>query len=143
MGEEEIESTHPAVIVPVLLQIHRSPWMNVQSSEGAQLWLVGDSAVTLSISLGCNIVKHILSATKLAQVIAEQTYVTNPLDYEDFVVNKWETEHWKTVEASPTAKITCTDACTGKAVAARLEGERYSVRRANLKVFERNSNPHR
>mmetsp|Transcript_101115 Transcript_101115/g.184554 ORF Transcript_101115/g.184554 Transcript_101115/m.184554 type:complete len:479 (+) Transcript_101115:106-1542(+) len=101
--EEDVDPSHRAVIVPVMCEVHRSlnltlPKEGVESRgiAGVQLWLLGDAAIGLSISTGCNIVYHIASAQKLAEVIVDGL---NPQDYEDFVIKNWETETWRTTKS--------------------------------------------
>lgn len=90
---EDIDDTHKAIIVPVMLQVHRSPWLTLPTPDGPRLWLLGDSAVGLSISSGCNIMYHLRSSQKLAEVIV---YGRDPQAYERYVIQNWEEVTWRT-----------------------------------------------
>jgi hypothetical protein len=88
-----------ALIAPVEQTLHRAPHL-VSSSDAARkknasipgLWLVGDAAVSLPVTKGCNLVYHVASAGKLAGVLLRGS---DSATYESFVFNRWNSEVWK------------------------------------------------
>eukprot|EP00927_Polykrikos_kofoidii_P055343 TRINITY_DN49613_c0_g1_i1.p1 TRINITY_DN49613_c0_g1~~TRINITY_DN49613_c0_g1_i1.p1 ORF type:complete len:499 (-),score=52.81 TRINITY_DN49613_c0_g1_i1:522-2018(-) len=91
----------PALVAPVDLTLHRAPHLVTpaqapKSRAEPNLWLLGDSAVGLPISMGCNLVYHMASAGKLASTLV---HAANPQTYEDFVFNGWHGEAWKSGRA--------------------------------------------
>lgn len=87
----------PALVAPVDLTLHRAPRL-VNSlrvskpSAEPNFWLLGDAAVGLPISKGCNLVYHMASAGKLASTLVR---AADPQTYEDFVFKGWHGEAWK------------------------------------------------
>jgi len=91
---EGVEDTTggPVIIAPVEQTLHRAPHLVLPSAGGdASLWLVGDAAVGLPVSKGCNLVYHLAYAGKLAESLLANT----PFEYEGFVFDNWHQEAWK------------------------------------------------
>lgn len=92
----------PALVAPVDLTLHRAPRLVTPAAQAPKpraepkLWLLGDAAVGLPISMGCNLVYHMASAGKLASTLV---HASNPQAYEDFVFNGWHGEAWKSGRA--------------------------------------------
>jgi len=82
----------PALIAPVELTLHRAPRLVLPNSSPniASIWLLGDAAVGLPVSKGCNLVYHMAAAGKLARSLLDGA----PADYEDFVYKAWDSEAW-------------------------------------------------
>lgn len=96
-----LDLSQPALLAPVEQTLHRSPYLvshrAASTSDRNQadlpfLWLVGDAAVSLPVSKGCNLVYHIASAGKLAATLIGNS---DPQMYEDFVLESWHAEVWK------------------------------------------------
>jgi len=92
---EEFNANDRALITPVEQTLHRAPVLVSSSSEGGSvysLWLLGDAAVGLPVSKGCNLVYHMASAGKLVSALLRGG---DHADYEDFVFSNWHREAWK------------------------------------------------
>merc|ERR1712048_1209677 len=63
---EDYDENRMAIIAPVELTVHRAPFLvslaNEQVANSKSYWLLGDAAVSLPITKGCNLVHHIASA---------------------------------------------------------------------------------
>jgi len=93
-GVAYFDPDHPALIAPVEQTLHRSPHLvSPPSGEpGAPgLWLLGDAAVGLPVSKGCNLAYHMAAAGRLATELPGG----DPSAYEAFVFDAWHTEAWR------------------------------------------------
>lgn len=83
-----------ALITPVEQTLHRAPHLTSPAGEAGSsqsLWLLGDAAVGLPVSKGCNLIYHLAAAGILARALLEGS----PKSYEDFVFTNWHNEAWK------------------------------------------------
>mmetsp|Transcript_88337 Transcript_88337/g.152971 ORF Transcript_88337/g.152971 Transcript_88337/m.152971 type:complete len:478 (-) Transcript_88337:297-1730(-) len=108
---EDFDITSPALITPVDQTLHRAPHLvSVKNSESS-LWIVGDAAVGLPVSKGCNLVYHMAAAGRLAAALLTQNgdAKEEAAAYEEFVFNAWHGEAWREGRhASLQAPIGCT-----------------------------------
>jgi hypothetical protein len=92
MPDFDIE--RPALIVPIEQTLHRSPHLVAPAGNREcepALWLLGDAAVGLPVSKGCNLVYHMAAACKLADMLPEG----RSKEYEAFVFHGWHGEAWR------------------------------------------------
>jgi len=90
----DFDVQRPALIVPIEQTLHRSPHLVAPAGNGGcapALWLLGDAAVGLPVSKGCNLVYHMAAAGKLADTLPE----ARSKEYEAFVFDGWHGEAWK------------------------------------------------
>jgi len=104
-GFDECEA---AVVAPVAQTLHRAPrlvspsaqqpWkrqpVEAASTKGLPpcLWLLGDAAVGLPVSKGCNLIYHIAAAGQLAKAVLREI---DAGEYEEFVYRNWHKEAWR------------------------------------------------
>eukprot|EP00927_Polykrikos_kofoidii_P049709 TRINITY_DN43725_c0_g1_i1.p1 TRINITY_DN43725_c0_g1~~TRINITY_DN43725_c0_g1_i1.p1 ORF type:complete len:542 (-),score=42.41 TRINITY_DN43725_c0_g1_i1:270-1895(-) len=82
------------VISPVEQTLHRAlSAVSLDTAMGARpsLWLLGDSAVGLPLSKGCNLIYHMASAGRLASALRDR----DACGYEEFVFQNWHDEAWR------------------------------------------------
>lgn len=85
---------NPAIIVPVEQTLHRAVKLVLPhrtANAVPSMWLLGDAAVGLPVSKGCNLVYHIAAAGKLAASLL----AGKPSEYETFVFEGWHNEVWR------------------------------------------------
>jgi 2-polyprenyl-6-methoxyphenol hydroxylase-like FAD-dependent oxidoreductase len=83
-----------ALITPVEQTLHRASLLISHpdlTGKDPSLWLLGDAAVGLPISKGCNLIYHMASAGKLASALLTRA----PHEYEHFVFENWHREVWR------------------------------------------------
>lgn len=95
------DAANPAIIAPVEQTLHRAPCLvsqkHTKTCAGARevtsprFWLLGDAAVGLPVSKGCNLVYHMASAGRLATALLED----DAAGYERFVFESWHDEAWR------------------------------------------------
>lgn len=93
---EGLDMKSPALITPVDQTLHRAPHLVSVTNRGPSLWLLGDAAVGLPVSKGCNLVYHIAAAGRLAAaVLAGDSDAKEAAAYETFVFEAWHGEAWR------------------------------------------------
>lgn len=104
-GVAGFDPEQPALIAPVEQTLHRALRLVAPSSRAGPtvvpaLWLLGDAAVGLPVSKGCNLVYHVAAAGKLASSLLAGG--PGQEEYEAFVFRAWHREAWREGRAMPT-----------------------------------------